>query len=290
VSNASPLTGLPGGRGKPVLVVKIDNTRPAHPQTGIEYADLVYLEQVEAGLTRLAAVFSSHLPPTVGPVRSARETDIELFAQFGRVAFAYSGAQSAVRKALSRANLYLESDGFGGAWFRGGGRHAPYNLFARPAGLLKARPKAELVHDIGFRFGRPLTMRPMKGVDVNFKMAGVRWRWSAAKHAWMLSMDGSPANAVGHGQLRADNVIVQVVKIKASRLKDVNGNHTPYTYTVGKGRAYFFRDGRGVAGTWQRVKKTWGTSYWVGQRRYPMKPGRTWIILVGSPSRVHAVL
>src|SRR4051794_34492364 len=108
-SNASPLTGWPGGLGKPVLVVKIDNTTPAHPQVGIDDADIVYLEQVEGGLTRLAAVFSGTLPRTVGPVRSARQTDIELFAQYGRVAFAYSGAQHKVLTMLHHANLALAS-------------------------------------------------------------------------------------------------------------------------------------------------------------------------------------
>lgn len=74
-------------------MVKIDDTPPAHPQAGLEDADVVYIEQVEGGLTRLAAVFSSNIPTVIGPVRSARISDIEILKQFGRVAFAYSGAQ-----------------------------------------------------------------------------------------------------------------------------------------------------------------------------------------------------
>jgi len=64
------LNGLPGVNEQ-ILVVKIDDTRAAHPQIGLEYADVVYVEQVEGGLTRLAAVYSSQLPPLIGPVRSA---------------------------------------------------------------------------------------------------------------------------------------------------------------------------------------------------------------------------
>jgi len=55
------LSGRVGVDG-PILVVKIDDTKMAHPQIGIEYADIVYIEQVEGGLTRLAAVFSSEIP------------------------------------------------------------------------------------------------------------------------------------------------------------------------------------------------------------------------------------
>ena len=58
-------TGLEGVDG-PVLAVKIDDTRPAHPQIGLEFADVVYIEQVEGGLTRLAAIFSSTIRGRIG--------------------------------------------------------------------------------------------------------------------------------------------------------------------------------------------------------------------------------
>lgn len=79
------LTGIEGVDG-PVLVVKIDDTTFAHPQVGLKSADVVYIEQVEGGLTRLAAVFSSNIPALIGPVRSARISDIELLAQYGKSA------------------------------------------------------------------------------------------------------------------------------------------------------------------------------------------------------------
>src|SRR5438552_268688 len=48
-----PLTGLPATdparMNRPALVVKIENVPEARPQSGIEYADLVYEEVVEAG-------------------------------------------------------------------------------------------------------------------------------------------------------------------------------------------------------------------------------------------------
>src|SRR4051794_7778966 len=82
-----PFTGRPGVRNGPVLVVKIDNTRSAKPQRGLRSADIVYVEQVEGGLSRVMAVFSSTLPPQVGPVRSARISDLHILPQFGRPAF-----------------------------------------------------------------------------------------------------------------------------------------------------------------------------------------------------------
>ena len=46
----SVLSGREGIDGQ-VLVVKIDDTNAAHPQIGLEDAEIVYIEQVEAGLT-----------------------------------------------------------------------------------------------------------------------------------------------------------------------------------------------------------------------------------------------
>ena len=80
-------TSAPSGpvplTGGPVLAVKIDNTSSARPRIGLDRADVVYVEPVEGGLTRLLAVFSRHQAPEVGPVRSGRETDVTILAQLG---------------------------------------------------------------------------------------------------------------------------------------------------------------------------------------------------------------
>ena len=86
-----------------VLAVKIDNLAPARPQTGFTGADIVYVLPVEGGLSRFMAVFSSRFPSVIGPVRSAREDDLELLRQFGRPAFAYSGAQPQLLPVVERA-------------------------------------------------------------------------------------------------------------------------------------------------------------------------------------------
>src|SRR5690348_16781283 len=78
----SPFTGEPVTGRRPVLTLKIDNIVFARPQTGLTRADLVYLLPVEGGLSRILAVFSSRFPPVIGPVRSAREEDLQLLRQF----------------------------------------------------------------------------------------------------------------------------------------------------------------------------------------------------------------
>src|SRR5580698_4386389 len=101
----SPFTGEPVRSLGPVLAVKIDNIVYARPQTGLTSADIVYVLPVEGGLSRFLAVFSSHLPPVIGPVRSAREDDLEVLRQFGTPAFAYSGAAPHLLPFVHRARI-----------------------------------------------------------------------------------------------------------------------------------------------------------------------------------------
>ncbi len=94
------LTGLPDPtavtKRRSALTIKIDNTPEAHPQIGVNEADVVYEEIVEGGITRLAAIFNSNLPTVVGPVRSVRRTDRQIVYPIGGI-FAFSGgAQYAV--------------------------------------------------------------------------------------------------------------------------------------------------------------------------------------------------
>ncbi|HEY1279471.1 MAG TPA: DUF3048 domain-containing protein, partial [Acidimicrobiales bacterium] len=87
------LTGLPvddpATQNRPALVVKIDNHPEARPQTGLNQADVVYEEMVE-GITRFFAVFQSADSTPVGPIRSARTTDVNIVAGLSKPLFAWS--------------------------------------------------------------------------------------------------------------------------------------------------------------------------------------------------------
>src|SRR5262249_6047935 len=98
----SPFTGEPVPSLNRVLAVKIDNIVNARPQTGLTHADIVYVLPVEGGLSRFLAIFSSGYPRVAGPVRSAREDDLEVLRQFGRPAFAYSGAKATLLPYIHR--------------------------------------------------------------------------------------------------------------------------------------------------------------------------------------------
>lgn len=149
----SPFTGEPVPALGPVLAVKIDNIAQARPQTGLSKADIVYVLPVEGGLTRLLAVYSSDSPSVIGPVRSAREADLELLAQFGQPAFAYSGATPRLLPVIGEARIVDLYSGKADGYFRDASRPAPHNLYAHASRLLEQARTASKAHDIGFRFG-----------------------------------------------------------------------------------------------------------------------------------------
>lgn len=288
----SGLNGARSGLGRPVLAVKIDNTAPAHPQIGLGSADVVYVEQVEGGLTRLLAIFSSTVPTTIGPTRSARESDLELLREYGKVILAFSGANSGVLRAVRRAPVVNGSSGaVGRAYFRAGGRPAPYNLILRPRRLLGARHSAA-ARDVGFRFGprRPASGRPSRGFSVRYgPFAKVAIQYAPRRHSWSVAMDGRRSKLSGGRPVAPANVIVQYVKVRQSRFHDVLGNPTPYTRTIGTGRAIIYREGRAYPARWSRPRAAAGTRFLDRTRHdVPLRPGQTWVLLVPRGTSLRA--
>ena len=284
----SRLSGRMGKTDGPVYAVKLDNTGHAHPQVGLSKADVVYVEQVEGGVTRLAAVYSSDYPKYVGPVRSGRITDIDLLEQYGTVGLFYSGSQNKLADNLQRADLKLVSfDQDHTGYTRSPARIQPYDVIGTFDALRKRAGKVDTPPKMGYTFGAaPAGGKPAKAVTVSYPSARVGAVWSPAKKRWLLSMDGVADRAAEGGQLGPTTLVVQYVTVKPSVYHDINGANTPQTLTVGKGKALFFRDGQVFEGAWSRPSKSDVTSYTIAGQPASLAPGQLWVTLVGRGSPV----
>ncbi|WP_208036875.1 DUF3048 domain-containing protein [Streptomyces cyanogenus] len=281
---ATPAPSRSAVAGSP-LAVKIDNVGAARPQTGLGAADVVYVEQVEGGLSRLLAVYATRLPRAVGPVRSARESDLELLRQFTMPTLAFSGAQRALLPLIDRAPLRARSpDEAPGAYYRDPGRAAPHNLCLRPSALLPAAPGAAAL-TTGFRFGpAPSGGTPVSARSVRYPAARFTFTWSAGRGGWLVAMDGGPAATTDGGRPAPATVVVQHVTVRTSRYHDVLGSRTPYTETVGSGRAEVLRDGRSYDGFWSRPTAADGTSFTTADGgRLGFAAGQVWVVFVPGP-------
>jgi hypothetical protein len=280
--------GVKDGR---VLVVKLDNTVNSEPHSGLEDADVVYLEQVEGGLTRYAAVFSTRIPKKIGPIRSARISDIDLFAQYGKVAFAYSGSQQKLKPVIAAANLFNVSGDVGPAgYFRDLSRPAPYNFYGNGPELLARAPHAQHAKDVGFRFSTtpPAGGIHIKSATVNWPAARAIFTWNATAKRWLLTMDGIKASSDGE-RLGGTTVVVQYVKMTNSIYHDRHGGITPFSQTIGSGRALVMLDGKVVSARWSRKSLKTGTIWTTpAGKRLAFAPGQVWVLLVNQTT--HAQL
>lgn len=289
----SSLSGRVGVDG-PVIAVKIDDTEPARPQIGLLEADVVYIEQVEGGATRLAAIYSSRVPATIGPVRSARISDLELLEQYGKVAFAFSGAQSKLRPVIDSADLFnvgAEREGQL-VYSRDPERRAPWNMILNTKPLFERIAKRELqivqAKPMGWSFGK----RNQSGEKI--VTATVRWpatryeiSWSRDFKGWLINQNGDPKVDARDIPIVASTFVAQVVSITDSEYGDKFGGRTPLVTSVGSGQAYIFRDGRVIPGTWQRENRQTGTTFLdESGAEIPFKAGQIWIALVAKAPEI----
>jgi hypothetical protein len=282
----SPFTGEPVNALGPVLAVKIDNLAPARPQTGLASADIVYVLPVEGGLSRFLAVYSSHIPAVIGPVRSAREGDLALLRQFGRPAFAYSGAQPQLLPVVTRARTADLYDGRVGGYFRDPHRVAPHNLYAHTSRLLAEASGASRARDIGFRFGpAPAGGRATASFLVSYPAASFTFRWSARDGRWLVGMDGTLTRAAEGGPLGAATVVIQYTKVRTSRFLEA-GARPPYAESTGAGTGVVLRGGKAYPVRWSRPDADGGTTFTtMSGQVMTFARGPVWVVLAALGER-----
>ena len=282
---ADPLTGVVPATSAPVVALKIDNSPLARPfHRGLELASVVYVELVEGGSTRFVAVYEGAPDAEVGPIRSVRESDLELLAPYGPVVLGYSGGNTGVLASLRGADLRDAGyDALPGAYRLAERRADARNFFTRPAVLAGLRADGAPPRDVGLRFGPPPAAAPVTAARVVFSsFTTVRIGYDAATRRYAVLYDGAPITGAA-----PVNVVVQRVEVRGSRYTDVNGTPTPYTVTTGTGEAVVLRDGTAQTGTWTRPTAAAPTAY-TGPTGTDLllSPGPTWVLLVPTTGSV----
>jgi hypothetical protein len=281
---ADALTGLTA-KGGPVVGVKIDNAPLARPfQKGIGRASVVYQELVEGGLTRFLAMFEVKGAGTadVGPVRSARESDVGVLRAYDQPPLGFSGANTgvlAIFRSAQRSGWLKDGsyDDFSRAYRLGSQRADARNFFV-DLGKLSTLNPTNKVKDVGFTFspGTPTTgIATPSAVAAFSTFTRVGLTYSAATHTWSITQNGTPMPGVAPA-----NIVVQRVAIQHSRFVDVHGQPTPYTKTTGSGSVTILRDGQRLTGTWKRAGSGATRYYNAAGRQISLRPGKTWVLLL----------
>ncbi|MDQ1465836.1 MAG: hypothetical protein QOH10_251 [Actinomycetota bacterium] len=285
----APLTGvrdLSGGSAhRPALTVKIDNLKVAHPQSGLDWADVVYEEVVEGLQTRLLAIFQSHVPPLVGPIRSVRRTDQGVVTPIGGI-FVYSGgAQYAIDSIRSAPVNLVDETRAGSAMFRDHSRVKPYNLFGRPAALFafggNPVPPPPLFNYRGAH--APVAGTAVTHVGVGF--AGdfaVSYDWDLKRAVWNRSIFGAPDVLVSGVQLAPRNVVVMLVQYAGGA-----GIEGAEAETVGRGDAVIFTAGHRIDCRWVRPDRAKPARFLDAKGAVVrLTPGQTWVELAPTGTAI----
>jgi hypothetical protein len=290
-----PLSGLrarPSVPNRPALAVKVENLPIARPQTGLSWADIVYEEPVEAGITRFIVVYQCNDASRIEPVRSGRLTDPDILVQFGHPVFAYAGAvPEVVAKVAIRGIIDVNFNRAIDAYHRDPNRPQPHNLYTSTRELYAAAhthqpaPKAIFTYAIG----APAGAKKVSTIHVPFSgLSDVFWKWSASKKAWLRFHGDVPHTLSDGTQVSARNVIVQMVRVTLTDITDVNGVPSPYVVSVGSGKAFIFRNGRVISGKWVRSSLREVTKFEDARgNEIPLMPGNTWIELVPNTIKIH---
>jgi len=256
-------TNLPGSSGK-VFAVKFDDTSAAHPQDGVESADIVYITEVEAGFTRLMGIYSSNYPEVLGPIRSARISDLSILGEYGKVGFLYSGAQSKLRPVISAANLVNLSAERNppSIYFNDPARRSPYSMMVRPNLLLEKAGDVELAKEPGWQHGaRAEDAKKIISAEIEWANASYEAAWSVEEKRFLLKHNGK-ANIASSGiQLGSPMMVIQMVKISPSEYGDKFGGVTPKSEVIGSGHGYLLRNQRVVKVLWNRASLSEPTTW-----------------------------
>ena len=285
-----PLTGLEPAKeavlDRPAVALKVENNSLAYPLSGIEDAEVVYEEPVEGGLTRFMAIYHCTDSSKAGPVRSARIVDPAILSPYTLI-LGDAGGNDIVHKALLEGDVVeIDETDAGEAMTRveRPGVSSEHTLYASTAALRKigAKKYDDPPPDDLFEFGDVQPGKKVKKVTALFSPGAVAtFTWKEGR--WYRGQGGEPLIAESGDQFAADNVLIEQHTVNfAEGLSDVLGTPSPEIEDVtGTGKAWLFRDGRVIKGTWTRESVGDAVRFETGDGdAMILKEGTTWIELL----------
>lgn len=282
----------------PIAVV-IDDNRIARPQSGFNGAAIVYQAPADGGETRYLFVFQEHDSRDVGPVRSGRIYLAE-WASEVRAAIGHYGGDRKTRKWLAtyHGKLFWSVDGMGrgnGAYHRIRTRKAPHNAYTSTAALRamakRLKAPATIVADAFLRpfidegpaAARPATQK----IRIPYRTGVVQYAYDPKTNLYLRSLDGRVQNDPADGKrVTTRNVVVLFMPFRIDA-KIEPGHARPVVGSIGSGKAWIFREGEVVSGTWRKQKQTGPTRLFdASGHEVPLVRGNTFFQVVPLGTKV----
>jgi len=301
----NPLTGLemasPENLERRPLLIKVSNfPRGNRPQWGLSLADLVFEHYTEAGSTRYSALFFGSDAERVGPIRSARFFDVELTHMYNAI-FAFGSADYRVWTRIFSSEFADRAISEFPAGCPPMCRYDPANynyLVAKTAdlqryivslGVPNERPPLE-----GMAFDSQIPPGGESGLllDIRYSLAAfTHWTYDTESGLYLRAQETGAdqfevaplEDALTSQSIAAANVIVIFVPHEYYLVSPEMIEIRLY----GRGPALVFRDGQAFSINWVRAGQYNVLTFETDDGQpFPVKPGNSWIEVVGSTSGV----
>lgn len=270
------------------IVVRVPNDPSARPQSGLAGADIVFEMLVEGGITRYAVVFHSQDAQSVGPIRSARLSDLQYLPML-RGILAHVGASGPVLDRIRQAagsGQFVDLDQFqhADAYDRVTSRPAPQNVYTSTQRLRDAAKDTAQVDVPALEFDAAPPDGGKATTSLVLPYTGAqRVEYRFENGAYTRVQDGAPtADDAAKKSVAPDNVVViktDITEVK-SIVEDELGSFSLDIRSTGTGPVVILRDGKRFDGTWSRE----GTDMYrfkdTAGKALKLRPGLTWINVV----------
>ncbi|PFG17257.1 Protein of unknown function (DUF3048) [Propionicimonas paludicola] len=305
----APLTGRPvadaASLAHAAVAVKVSDVQSAHPQYGLNEADIVFAEPNGISYIRLCAVFHSRFAESVGPVRSIRPVDVPLLSPMKPV-FGNTAAANWVMRYVASFSKHLENLYSFKAGVHGTGAYTTFPHRARVHSVCCHPDKLRQLATqntapparpyLPFAVGEELPSTQTAGTPA--RSISVPWgpgdTWNTSYHYDATSrqyLRNEPwgRHVLADGQrVRTDNVIVIRARWGMDKIFEGTGAPDPVVHIINATGTFFYaHQGRCVTGTWTKgaVDELFEFTTDDGS---PLKvaPGRTFIELPQHDAKV----
>jgi hypothetical protein len=274
------------------LVVKVANDPNSRPQTGLNQADLIIEIPVEGNITRLAVVYHSEEPSRVGPVRSARQSDLNYLSTLKAI-LVHVGASEAVAQMVrdaAKSGAFVDVDEFQHpeAFERTTDKPAPYNTYtsgakAREAAGAAGRESVE-VPALPFEGNTADAAKSDKAADsvvIPYPLDSqrVKYDWNNTG-GYRRTQGGQPTTDGGKDVLPSNIVIIKTDVKEIPGTADAAGAPSVDFRATGTGPLIVFTRGKRFEGTWSRQGTEMYTFADASGKTIALLQGLTWIHIV----------
>lgn len=273
---------------RPIMVM-IENSPQARPQSGMHMADIVYEVLAEGNITRFLTVFQSEEPEVIGPVRSIRPYMIQVADGIDPV-IAHAGWSPEAQRMLTtvrRANLNQVVGADHLYFWRSNERRAPHNLYTSIEKIREgqeAKQFREEWNKITLNFNpddHEYTGEAAHKVKVNYYSTyHVSYEYDDEEGTYKRFMLDQPhVDKETDTQLTAHNIIIAET---AHRVLDNAGRRE--IDVKGPGDGYLVQQGKVEKVTWETIDGF--IRVFKDGEELHLVPGKTWINIVPIGSTI----